>query len=96
MTVQDDRAGTEILALSCLIGGLDPFMSGWGGADNGRGDGESWAFWACKPEDEDTVTEWVEDRGDLEQIQTITDPGEIDGAEHIHVYAIRDGHPALV
>jgi len=47
MIIQDDRTNEQKKTHSCLIGGTDRFMSGWGRAENGK----SYAFWSCRPDD---------------------------------------------
>ncbi len=92
MTFQDDRTEAERKTLTVLIGGRDSFMSGWGKAK----DGDSYAFWACLPEQVFAVSEWVESRGDitLGHIDDLLN-GECYKNEHCHIYAVREHHAAL-
>jgi len=66
MEYVDDR-GFSCVSHRVLIGGIDDFMSGWGRAK----DGKSYAFWGCKPEDEESVMEWVSRREEFRRIRTI-------------------------
>jgi len=74
-----------------FIVGRDPGMSGWGGAEDGR----SYAVWACKDIEADSVLAWAIARGDLVGVRIqhgtlATRPGD-----HVHIYEVGDCHPSL-
>lgn len=92
---KDDRTDAERETLTVLVGGRDSFMSGWGGP-TGAEDGSSYAYWACRPDDVFTVSEWVEARDEITLVP-IDDvmSKEQSEHEHVHVYAVREGHVSL-
>jgi len=95
MVRQDDRTETEQTTHQILIVGTDSFLSGWGFAQGGV----SYAAWAVRPEDQNKVHAWVESRGEMKRVRVTVDrPGaryrpKANG--HLHIYVVRDGHPAL-
>jgi hypothetical protein len=97
MKYQDDRqfepatGVNEHETLPIIIWGRDRFMSGWGGAEGGY----SWAGWACPFEAADRVERWVRRRGDMQYVRVGGDRPRGRNVAHVHVYACRDGHPAL-
>lgn len=98
---EDDRDTAERRALPILIGGVDSFMSGWGGAADGR----SVALWACAVADAERVRAWVKARGDIRRVREIDERNYLGGVPplrsmfagvvHAHIYAVLPGHPAL-
>lgn len=91
MEIEDDRKGTQQSRLSVLIGGKDSFMSGWGRASRG---GISYAYWACSPEDAETVERWVRSRGDID-VSCRDEPPQGRRGDHCHIYCVESTHPAL-
>ena len=91
----DDRTPAERTTHPILIVGTDSFMSGWGKAEGGT----SYAAWACRQEDERAVLEWVERRGDMKRVRVTFDlpsaPYRPKGRGHLHIYVVREDHPAL-
>lgn len=85
----DERTAGEHHTHRCVVVALDKFMSGWGKAP-----GKSWACWACRPEDREQVERWVRGRDELRRVR-VGDPPKPSLRDHVHVYVIRDGHPAL-
>ena len=95
MTREDRRTAEQQRTHTTLIGGTDPFLSGWGEAKGGR----SFAFWACRPEIAEHVLGWVQGRGDLRRVRIETDrpgrpyrPGRT--CAHLSIYVVAPGHPA--
>lgn len=89
---KDDRNAWERNNLTTAIGGRDGFLSGK------LCEGASFALWACADEDADTVREWVDSRGDIKHPRTYETGIGADfecGGDHVHVYVVRPGHPAL-
>lgn len=90
MIRQDDRTPEEIKTHVCLTAGTDSFMSGWGEAKNGT----SIAVWACKPEHDNRVYNWVMGRNDQKRVRQVSDPYRPKCA-HLHIYVVNEEHPAL-
>ena len=88
----DDRTQDERLTHTILISCYDPIMSRWPTMAKFR----SYAVWACRPEDADTVFKWVKNRSDMKRVK-FHDNGIFfpKGRSHVHVYVVRDGHPAI-
>jgi len=91
MQIEDDRTDEQRKTHTILVGGTDRCLSGWGKAEGGK----SYAFWACLPEHEKAVTEWVERRSDLARVRVVGNDYKPKGPGHCHVYHVRPGHPAL-
>jgi len=91
MKLQDDRTPEQKKTHLILVVGTDTFMSGWGQAEGGK----SYAAWACKPEHEKYVTEWVERRSDMQRVRVTVDPYKPSGKGHAHIYVVDDFHPSL-
>jgi hypothetical protein len=97
MQRDDDRTEAEQAGgLPVLVIGTDRFLSGWGKADGGP----SYAAWATDAENMHTVERWVRSRRDMNRVRLATDkPGDRyrtpGGRGHLHIYAVRAGHPAL-
>ncbi len=93
MQIQDDRTGIERSTHNCLVVGLDTFLSGWGKAKAGL----SYAAWACRPEHQEQVLEWVRGRGDMKGVKVRDKsyiPSGNDGS-HYHIYVVAETHKAL-
>lgn len=97
MEFVDDRSEHDgaVVTHRCVVMGRDRFMSGWGKAEGGY----SWAGWACKPEDRETVERWVHARGDMKYQRTVIHSGgrfpTPRSAVHMQVYMVHEGHNAL-
>lgn len=91
MEMEDDRTEAEKQSHCCLVGGTDSFLSGWGKAEGGK----SYAFWACKPDDEWRVLRWVEKRGDIKRIRIVGKGYNPSGNGHCHIYVVAENHPAV-
>ena len=91
MIVRDDRTPEQIETHPILIVGTDRFLSGWGKARGGM----SYAAWACTPEDERSVLEWVERRGDLKRVRVVCGAYRPSGSGDCHIYVVQPGHPAI-
>ena len=91
-TYKDDRTD-DYPGHTVLVGGLDTFMSGWGDAP-----GKSYAFWACRPEDEENVTTHIRARGDIKRVRRIEHrphdecPIHLGKGDHCHVCLVHEGH----
>jgi hypothetical protein len=70
--LNDRRSDDEKKTHTCLVGGKDSFMSGWGHEYDNEPP-ESWAFWACTPDLEDTVEEWVQSRDEFSKVKVRTE-----------------------
>ena len=92
MTIRkDDRTTEEKKQLDWLVTGTDRFLSGWGQAEGGA----SKCAWACKFSDLDKVEKWVRDRSDMKYVNVTNRPWYPRNAKHVHIYAVKEGHPAL-
>ena len=91
MELEDDRTQEQVQSHYILIGGTDRFMSGWGKAEGGK----SYAFWACRPDDERNVMEWIERRGDIQRIRTVGNDYRPKGKGHCHIYVVNENHPSV-
>lgn len=92
MQFKDDRTDQEKVTHHVLIGGTDRVLSGWGQAEGGQ----SFAFWACRPEHAAQVWRWVKSRGDIMRVRQVSPRYRPSGGKgHCHVYVVHDGHPAL-
>lgn len=93
--IHDDKRTDETRAThTALVTAYDRMLSGWGGAKGGK----SYCAWACRPEDAQTVFQWVRRRPDLEDVNIEGPtwdplPGRRKG--HAVVYVVHEGHPAL-
>jgi hypothetical protein len=95
-TIVDDRTEEQQRTHTVLMGGIDRCMSGWGGAENRL----SRAYWAVpnNADQADSLWRWVASRGDISRPTVYYHglPGHIrSSGDHIHIYVVRDGHPAL-
>ena len=89
---KDDRTA-EDRYLDHVVFMNDTFMSNWGPAEGTT----SVAGWACAEADVDNVEEWVRSRSDASRVRVVKLPvGKTYRHEGlVHIYAVRDGHPAL-
>ena len=88
LTIVDDRNTEQKKSLTCLVGGYDSFMSGWGQAEGGA----SYAYWACKPEDEAHVRMRVSGRGDISLHSYDSIVARTAQNDHIHIYVCDESH----
>ena len=91
MDMQDDRTAEEMDTHPTLVVGTDRFMAGWGKAEGGA----SYAAWACRPDDERRVLDWVESRSDMKRVRVVAGEYRPSGAGHCHIYVVGDEHRAL-
>jgi len=92
MIIVDDRGLIQKFTHRICVSGYDTFLSGWGDGENG-----SYAAWACRKEDAETVLKWVRSRGDmyLPRIETVRDLlKRVDHNVHVHIYVVDENHPA--
>lgn len=87
----DDRTQEQKKTHTWLITATDKFMSGWGKASGGL----SKCAWACKPENVDKVLQWVKNRSDMKYVNVTNNNWYPRNAEHVHIYVVKDNHPAL-
>ena len=86
MKVRDDRTEEQKRTHHILWGGTDRFMSGWGEAEGGA----SYAFWACKPEDERECERTIRSRPDLARVRDVMTDYRPRGVGHCHIYLWTD------
>lgn len=91
MIVRDDRTPEQHESHPILIVGTDSFMSGWGKAEGGA----SYAAWACTPEDERSVLDWVERRSEMKRVRIVVGDYRPRGVGHCHIYFVSPTHPSL-
>jgi len=91
MIIQDDRTPEEKKTHPILVIGTDSFLSGWGQAKGGK----SYAVWACKPEHERIVLNWVASRSDMKRVRVTVDPYRPKGLGHCHIYVVSPNHPSI-
>lgn len=91
MIIQDDRTPEQKKTHTSLICGTDSFLSGWGMAKNGV----SYAVWACKPENEHKVFNWVKSRSEMKRVRVVSSNYKPKGIGHCHIYVVNEGHPSL-
>ena len=88
----DDRTPEQKKTHTVLIVATDKFLSGWGGAAGGL----SYAAWACKPEHQGKVFDWVSSRGEMRRVRIVADPYYPGPAcAHLHIYVVNEGHNSL-
>lgn len=88
--LKDDRTEEQKKTHCVLWGGTDRVLSGWGHAE-GR---QSFAFWACRPEDEHKVEGWVRRRGDIKRVRQVMSDYRGNGSALVHIYVVDDKHSA--
>ena len=93
MITQDARTEEQQQTHTLAWVGTDPFMSGWGNAENGA----SFAGWACTLDDLNRCESWVRGRGDMQRVRLVALDGYYpDCADcHIYVFDNQDAHRAL-
>ncbi len=88
--IQDDRTDEQVKTHVHLIGGKDEFLSSWGN----QKPSDSYAYWACEPEDRDKCYREVKARTEfpkvLEQSEEVVDL--ISKAAQVHIYVVEPGH----
>ena len=92
-TVIDDRTDEQRQTHYALVVGTDAFLSRMG-----RGCGmcrRSIAAWACEPRDAIHVEQWVRSRAEMKRVRRATHRIKGRKGDHIHIYVVTDGHPAL-
>ena len=91
--LKDDRTEETAQTHTVIIGGRDRFLSGWR-CNDGRA---SYAFWACLPEDAETVQSWIDGRSDIVHAKrrNIYRIRELAKNSDVHVYVVADNHPSL-
>ena len=94
MILTDDRNEQELNTHRNLIGGLDGFMSGWGGA---RGV-NSYAYWACADEHVKAVKKWVSSREEFSNVLTADDVSKLVSSstnDVVQIYVVNENHRAV-
>lgn len=91
--IQDDRTWEQRGTHRILIVGTDRFMSRLG--QRAGVCQQSFAAWACRPEDADSVEKWVRSRGDMTRVRRATDRLHPQKGVHVHIYVVDAEHPAL-
>lgn len=94
--IKDRRTDEQKATLTTLVVMHDVAMSGWGQAK----DGDSYAAWACKPEDKKRVTWWVVRYKVGGTRSSVFTPRNADWAppgahDHLSIYPVHPGHSAL-
>ena len=87
----DDRTPNQKKTHTWLVTATDKALSGWGRARGGM----SKCAWSCRPEHVDAVLDWVKARGDMSYINCTSNPWYPRNAAHVHIYVVKDDHPAL-
>ncbi len=90
---EDDRTDKQQDTHTVCIGGRDKFLSGLCQHQNNNGD--SYAFWACRPGDADAVSAWVRGRSDIARVRQIDGDPPRSKTGHVHIYTVLEWHPAL-
>lgn len=95
MEINDDRKPEDMVSHSRIVMAHDTFLSGWGPAENRK----SYAAWACRPEDEEAVFEWVSAREEMRKVEVYDGGSNFNpkpqSNDMLHIYVVRDGHPAI-
>lgn len=91
-TREDDRTPEQMKTHTVLITATDKFMSGWGGAANGK----SKCAWACsRDQDYGKVYDWVNNRNEMKHVNINHSGKWYPNAAHVHIYVVDNNHPAL-
>ena len=85
MILQDDRTPEQHKTHYVLWGGTDRFLSGWGLAGNGP----SYAFWACVPEDSRECERTIRQRSHIQRVREVTRHYRPRGSGHCHIYVYK-------
>lgn len=90
--LKDDRKEGCFPEYTRIVVGKDAFLSGWGHAEGKT----SYAGWACKPEDVNTVEAWVKSRSDMRHV-AVKPSNWLPASSgwHFHIYVVDEDHPAL-
>ena len=89
MLRDDDRTPEQMQTHTWLVIGTDSFMSGWGKASFGN----SYAAWACTPEDRRACLGWVESRSDMKRVREApAHDYRPSGNGHLHIYVYNGQH----
>ena len=93
--LEDNRTDEQMATHTIVIGGYDSWLSGWGKASGG----DSYCGWACRPENADTVFEWVKKRGDISRVtrklSTTRNFRLPRLCVHYRIYCVTENHLAL-
>ena len=94
--LRDDRTEAQKETHTVLVGGFDKFLSGWRCWDGTKRE-DSFAFWACRPEDEDVVTSWVTARSEFRNVKRRRYDWCYEKAKEadVHIYLVDEGHRYL-
>jgi len=95
-TLIDDRTDEQRQTHVVLVHAVDAFLTPMGrqcGAVGKRG--KSRAAWACREADAQAVIDWVSGREDMKCVQVCRGQIRPGRQDHVHVYVVNDGHPAL-
>ena len=85
-TIEDDRTIEQRATHNWAVVGTDPFMSGWGRAENGP----SYAAWATTADNLENVEYWVRSRGDMHRVRIVNlNDYRPRHAAHLHIYVGR-------
>ncbi len=92
MELVDDRTPEQKKTHTIIWMMTDRILSGWGEAK----DGLSYAGWACQPDVQCRVGEWVRSRSDAMRVRRVSGnyrPPKASG--HCHIYIVDINHPSL-
>lgn len=82
MELVDERTEEELKTHKWLVIGTDTFLSGWGRAKGGV----SYAAWACKTEDLQSLEARIRARGDMKRVRVVCGSYRPRGKGHCHIY----------
>ena len=94
MITKDRRSTPQRTTHRWAVVGTDKAMSGCGGLGGAAG-GASYAAWACRDDDIDTVLQWVEGRSDMTRVRVVDLDDYRPTCAHLSIYVVRNNHPAL-
>lgn len=90
MTIfKDDRTEAQKLTHGVIVLMTDAFMSGWGESEGMK----SYAGWACRPEDVNSVERWVRSRHNARRVRIVDGSYRPKGNVHCHIYVAKDTAP---
>ena len=94
--LRDDRSEDQKESHSVLVGGYDKFLSGWRCWD-GTDRQDSYAFWACQPENKEVVEAWVTARPEFRNVKQRRYEWCYEKAKSadVHIYLVDEGHRYL-
>lgn len=100
---QDERTPEEKKTHFFLIGGVDSFMSSFGPPE--WAGVKSRAYWACTPEQLESVLAWVKSRDEFKRVYIEIDKRDAKSLhshlslggtlDYVHIYTVQPGHPSL-